>query len=224
MSTEPTFPQLISEAIDSRQAEIYTALPGEVVTYDPATRTCTARVAVKRPIPDEEGEIAYESHPDIPNVPVYFPRSSTFEIAFDLAPGDGLLLIFSGLSPTEWRATGLAPSEPGDVRTHSPAYPIALAGWFPTTKPSTALPGDPSIGRPLPDLARLSFTPNVAKVGAGSDFVAMAARVATELAAIRAAFNAHVHTGVTTGPGSSGPPETPMSASGSVASTNLKAV
>jgi hypothetical protein len=56
----------------------------------------------------------------------------------------------------------------------------------------------------------------------GSDFVALAASVASELEAIQTALNTHTHTGVTTGPGSTG-----TSASGytpgDVAATKVKA-
>lgn len=57
-----------------------------------------------------------------------------------------------------------------------------------------------------------------------TDFVALATLVATQLTAIKTAFDAHVHTGVLTGGASSGPPAAPMPTPGSVAATKVKAV
>ena len=58
---------------------------------------------------------------------------------------------------------------------------------------------------------------------AASNFVALANLVLDRLTAIQTTFNAHVHTGVTTGGGSSGAPATPMAAPASVAAGKVKA-
>ncbi len=55
------------------------------------------------------------------------------------------------------------------------------------------------------------------------DFVAMAGKVLTELQSIKTDFDTHVHTGVTTGAGSSGAPATPLPVPSSVASSTIKA-
>lgn len=221
---EPTPTELLRAAIESRMADVYTALPAVVVSYDDATKTCSARLAIKRPIQDEEGEITYETFPDVLNVPVMFPRSTAFALNYPLTPGDGLLLVFSGLSPAEWRATGNVPSAPGDVRRHAPAYCVALPGWFPDSVPSLAT--GTSIGPAPPDLARLSWDPNVAKFGVGSDFVAMAAQVLVQLSALKAAIISAAAAEV--GAGGTGGMTALVAALGgtwpaAVASTNLKA-
>lgn len=57
----------------------------------------------------------------------------------------------------------------------------------------------------------------------GADHVGLAAKIDAVVAAIVIAFNAHVHTGVTVGVASSGPPATPLNAQPSVAATKTKA-
>lgn len=72
---------------------------------------------------------------------------------------------------------------------------------------------DPGVG----DLSSL-------KLGAtASEYVALAQKVDTALADFRTWANAHVHTGVTTGGGSSGPPGTPLGSAASVAAAKVKA-
>jgi hypothetical protein len=56
-----------------------------------------------------------------------------------------------------------------------------------------------------------------------TQFVALANLVDARLSAIVTAFNAHVHTGVTTGPGSTGTTATPLGAQATVAATVGKA-
>jgi len=58
------------------------------------------------------------------------------------------------------------------------------------------------------------------KLGSGADFVALAAKVLTELNAIKTWADVHVHP---TGMGPSGPPATPMTQPGSVAASKVKA-
>lgn len=57
------------------------------------------------------------------------------------------------------------------------------------------------------------------KVNGASDFVALAQKVATELAAIKTWADVHIHP---TGVGPSGPPAAPLPAAGSTACTKLK--
>ncbi len=59
----------------------------------------------------------------------------------------------------------------------------------------------------------------VFKVNGASDFVALAGLVATELEAIKTAYDAHVHP---TGVGPSGPPAAPLTAPSSTACTKIK--
>jgi hypothetical protein len=169
---EPVLPELIRRALDSRLADVWTAAPGIVVDYSAATQTATVRLGVNRTIPDADGEIAAEELPPIPNVPVQWPRTSTFSITSRLASGDTVLLVFNRQAPTEWRRTGEV-STPADQRLHGIGYPVAIPGYLPN--PTEILDTDDSIG--MPGALRVHFTPETVKVGDGTDFVAMTAKV-----------------------------------------------
>lgn len=183
--TAPELQELIREAISASLLDVHVALPGIVQSYDSAKQTCSVLPAVKRPVGNDDGEQEGEALPVIPNVPVLFPRAGAFSLTYALAKGDGVLLVFNHFSPSGYRSTG-TPSDPGDLRQHGPGYPVALPGWFPDASPSPDT--DRSIG--VPGGLRLHFSSNAISAGGGSDFVAMAAKVAADLSALKAAISA----------------------------------
>lgn len=203
--------ELVERAIASRLEAVNTCEPGIVVDYDPAKRTATVQPALNLPTLDTDGEITEETIPPIQNVPVAWPRSSTFSITSTLVKGDTVLLVYNARSPTGWRTTGEI-STPQDLRLHG-RYPVAIPGYCPDTvaNPDT----DDSIG--TPGGLRIHFTPSAVKVGAGANFTALANLVATELGKIATSFTSFI-------PGSGGASfGTPYTAAGPVASSNLKA-
>lgn len=198
IDTTPSEVEIIREAIAAQIDNVWTMLPAVVVDYDDASQTCTARLVCQRPIQDELGEVVYEEIPPIPNVPVQFPRCAGFELRFKLAPGDGLALVFSKWSFAEWRSGAKIPAKPGDTRSGSPGYPVALPGLFPSAAASAALGAN--LGRLGPvdgdtdGGATITFAPDGVKVGAGTWPVALAQQLSQALLgidlAIQAAFTA----------------------------------
>ncbi len=134
MSLEPTWQEIISEAIDSRLLELHTAIPGKVVSYDADTQTAEVTPVVQRAEPREDGGNTLTPLPSIPNVPVQWPRGGGYALHFPLAADDHVLLVFSEAAIGHWRASGeLAP--PGDLRRHSLGYPVAIPGISPESAP-----------------------------------------------------------------------------------------
>lgn len=207
--------ELIKAALESRLLDVHVAIPGIVRAYDASTETCTVEVVTLRPLDTDDGDVVHEAVRPIQNVPVGFWGGTHLNAKFDLAEGDTVLLVFSEWSFARWRESGQV-SEPGDLRQHSPAYPVALPWWRPNGRPGADAAD--SIGRP--GGLRLRFGASAIGVGGLADFVALAAKVDARLDALEQAFNTHTHpvsgslAGVTTElvtPGSS------------TASTNLKA-
>jgi hypothetical protein len=211
----PTDAELIRRALDSRMADVFTALPGVVESFDDAAKTADVRVALHRVLPDDEGTLGAEELPVLKGVPVLFPRSANFRLAFRLAAGDGVLLVFSKWATGEWRATG-NPSAPGDLREHSVASPVAIPGWFPDTSPMGATgeqmgkPGGPAI----------HFGLTTISVGGGSHAVALADAVEARLQALELFAATHVHLSSTPGNATSTAPFTADTSD--VASSALK--
>lgn len=218
MPLAPDLSEVLDDVITSRLADVHTAIPGTIKTYDAAKQTAEVIIQVRAATPSQDGDTVAEEHPVIPNVPVQWPRGGGYALHFPLAPGDHVLLVFSEAAIGHWRATGQV-ADPGDLRRHSLAYPIAIPGIAPESSPI----GDAPAG-----MAVLNVGSGVFRVGGPSaEFVALANLVKARLDAIQAAFDAHTHPvpGVTPGPGAVVTAPTPgaIGPLAPVASSTLKA-
>lgn len=141
--TSISLAELLSRAHESRLADVWTALPGKIITYDPATTTADVQPVIKRPVPTEDESLTHEDLPIIPNVLIAFPRGTggAFCITWPLVPGDHVMLVFTTLPMGQWRTKGV-PTEPGDVRLHGLGSCMAYPGIGPDVEvlPSAVLP------------------------------------------------------------------------------------
>lgn len=225
---EPGWAEVTRRALENRLHDLHVALPGQVVVYVPATQTADVLPMVRRVVArdDPREDPIKEDLPIIRGVPVQFSSGGAlqFSIHFPLIPGDTGMLLFSEASFAQWRATGKL-SDPGDLRRHGISYPVFIPGVRPSTKP---IPGASAtaatMGNASPSPSLIEFGATDLKLGrSATDFVALASLVEARLTAIEAILNGHVHTGVTTGPGSSGPLATPLVPGGPVTATVVKA-
>lgn len=183
--------ELFRVAIDSRVDDIIVARPGKIVAYDETTNTAFVKPMIKRALFDDNNERTYEELPDIPFVPVIWPRAGKFVLSLPLEEGDPVLLLFVDVSMAEWRATGDL-SEPTDARRHSVGWPVAIPGLYPDTQTmgdGAARKTNVIFGRHDGD-ARIEISAEEIKIGrSASDFVALAAKVDAALAKITDAFS-----------------------------------
>ena len=134
------------EALDRwfqhRMLDVHTAIPCEVIEYDAAAQTVTARPQVKRYVLNAEGARTAEDLPDLYGVPVAFPRAGGFHMSFPLAAGDYVLVLFSEEPTQAWRSKARQVA-PGFLDRHGLNGPFALPCGFPDAqKLSTAPPTD----------------------------------------------------------------------------------
>lgn len=219
MPLNPDLGEVIEGLIASHLLELHTAIPGAIKTYDAAKQTAEVIIQVRSAVPAEDGSIVAEEPPVIPNVPVQWPRGGGYALHFPLKPGDHVLLVFSEAAIGHWRASGQV-ADPGDLRRHSIAYPVAIPGIAPDSRPLTDAPTDEAV---------LTVGDGVFRVGgASAEMVALANLVQQALDKIQQKFDAHTH--VVTGTLPVGPvaavatPTTSLIATlGPVAATKLKA-
>lgn len=118
-----TLEQVIDEAITSRLQNVWTALPGVVVSWS------TSGTASVQPFPGVliNGEL--QPLPVLTNVPVAYPAGAGGSVTYPLEAGDKVILIFSSSPLALWRDTG-DEADPFDVRRHdlSDAWCIPVAG------------------------------------------------------------------------------------------------
>jgi len=119
--------ETIETHLDGRQAQIHTALPGRIVSYNPATMTASVQVAIQAVRQKTDGVLeAMDIHP-IGDVPVHFPGGGGHTITFPVAAGDECLVIFSERNIDNWFAQG-GVQLPGDYRMHDMSDAFVLVG------------------------------------------------------------------------------------------------
>lgn len=176
--------ELIEGAIASQLLDLHTAIPGKVKSYDAAKQTAEVIIQVRAATPAEDGSTVAEEPPVIPNVPVQWPRGGGFALHFPLAAGDHVLLVFSEAAIGHWRASGQV-ADPGDLRRHSLAYPVAIPGIAPDAGVLTDAPaGEGVVNVPAGKVLRIG--------GGEADFVALSAKVDANFKAIKDMFTTWV--------------------------------
>lgn len=129
----PSMAEVLKQAMESRLADVHTALPGTITKYDAAKQQCDVQPNIQRKY--VTGELV--NIPVIPNVPVVFPRSQKAFVSFPLVAGDQVLLIFSERSLDRWLVSG-GQVDPADPRKHHLTDAVAIPGLYPFSKPVTA--------------------------------------------------------------------------------------
>jgi hypothetical protein len=131
VADRPTLPEVLRTWLEAQQAEIHTALPGKVKSYDPDTQTADIVPVIKQATPRKDGSVDETALSVIPNVRVLWPRAGGAYLHLPMAAGDYVLLVFNEAAIGHWRDTGQVPSPPGDLSRHSLSYPYAIPGGWP---------------------------------------------------------------------------------------------
>lgn len=210
--------------LDSRIANVYTAMPGEIVSYDREKQVADVRPVVRRLIPNiaDEADDIPEDLPVIPSVPVQWLRAGGFYLHAPLAAGDGVLLVICHSDFAGWRRTGEV-SDPGDQRLHSLAHAVAIPGLESALNVLGETASDALVfGKE--GAAQVRLTATRMEVDGSSDAAALASKVdqlATAFNNAVTAFNAHIHPAGTPNTGSPATPQVSYSG-GASASAKLK--
>lgn len=114
-------------ALDARQSDMWTGLPGIIVSYDPTKQTAQVKPAIQVSARQEDGSSKIVSLPLIPDVPVEFPSGGGFTLTFPIAPGDECWLAFSARSIDQWYISGEVQA-PTDLRSHNITDAVAFVG------------------------------------------------------------------------------------------------
>lgn len=216
MARNVSLGEVIQRAQESRVADIWTAIPAVVQSYDPTTRTADLRPLTLRPVRNvDTEEIEHEELPILPSVPVAFPGAKGFRIEFPIDPGTTGIVVFLTLSAAKWRtgaADGTTPAEPGDQRLHHPGNGVFLPGLLPDTATT-----------PATSVAALTITAAEIRLGdeTAPDTAARASTTNARLDALESFMSSHVHH-VAAAPGDSDAAAGFSAGGGDVASPTIK--
>lgn len=129
--------------VDSKLKQVFTMIPGEVLSYDVDTQSADVQPLVQQGFTREDGSRGARDLPPVLGAHVMF-----LGMTFPVEKGDGVALIFSQASLDTWGATG-GKVDPKDDRHHDPSDAIAIPGLnsFKTPNPQVAdgawiIPGD----------------------------------------------------------------------------------
>lgn len=123
-------------AMDGKQAEMWTALPGIVTGYNPGAMTVSVQPAVNGSVTDESGNAASVSLPQLVDVPVCFPTGGGFTLTFPVKSGDECIVVFSSRCIDGWWQSG-GGQPPAEPRMHDLSDGMAIMGLRSQSRPLT---------------------------------------------------------------------------------------
>lgn len=110
------------EAIRHALLDVHTCLPGIITSFNPESQTATVKIALKKNLNGVISEV-----PELPEVPVVFPRGGGYVLTFPIQPGDGCMVHFSERSIDNWYLDG-GMADPGDNRMFDLSDAICVPG------------------------------------------------------------------------------------------------
>ncbi|HDR9022687.1 TPA: hypothetical protein QDB09_003241 [Burkholderia vietnamiensis] len=111
-----------------QRSEIWTALPAEIQSFDPAAMTCSVQPAIKVQARGPSGTIQSVALPLLVDCPVQFPAGGDCTLTFPVAPGDECLVVFASRCIDAWWQSG-GVQEQAELRMHDLSDGFALLGF-----------------------------------------------------------------------------------------------
>lgn len=119
-------------AINGALNNVWTALPGVVVSVNLEAQTVAVQPTVQGTITDKEGNVSDINLPVLPDVPIVWPRAGGFALTFPVKPEDEVLVVFASRCIDAWWQEGTV-SPAMEARTHDLSDGFAILA--PTSQP-----------------------------------------------------------------------------------------
>jgi hypothetical protein len=116
-------------ALQGWQADMWTALPAVVQSFDAAAKTAVVQVAIRMRLTSPiDGSQTWVDIKPIADCPVYFPSGGGYTLTFPLAKGDECLLVFSSRCIDAWWQNGGTENIQNMMRMHDLSDGFVFAG------------------------------------------------------------------------------------------------
>ena len=119
-------------AMESQQAQIWTALPGVVAAVNLAAQTLSVQPTVQGSVASPNGAKQLVNLPLLVDVPIVWPRAGGFALTFPIAAGDEVLVVFASRCIDSWWQSG-GVGAPAEARMHDLSDGFAILA--PTSQP-----------------------------------------------------------------------------------------
>lgn len=133
--------EIIRAAVEARQAEMWTALPGVVEEVDFQKQTMKVRPAIKSVQRKSDGSTENVELPMLQDVPIMFPSGGGMTMTFPIKKGDGVLVHFSS-RPIDTHMQSDGVQNQIDARMHSLSDGFAMVGYRPEPRKLKNVPSD----------------------------------------------------------------------------------
>jgi hypothetical protein len=97
----------VQAAMTGERADLWSAMPGIIESFNPATMTCEVQVSIQVQFTSpEDGSVSWLTIPLCVDCPVIFPSGGGCTLTFPIAQGDECLLIFASRCIDSWWQQG----------------------------------------------------------------------------------------------------------------------
>lgn len=125
----PSFQEMLGNSFDFHMADIYTSIPGIVVSVDNlADQRITVQPAIN--MRSEDG-VAVTERPPILNVPLHMPVTKQGGLTYPISVGTPVFLMFSMRGLQNWKRSNGYPTTPSDTRKFDIRDCVAIPGIYP---------------------------------------------------------------------------------------------
>lgn len=121
--------EALRQVLDGHQANVWTALPGIIESFDANAVTCVVQPAIKAQVRAPDGSTQWIALPLLLDCPVVFPRGGGCTLTFPIAQGDECLVIFASRCIDAWWTAGDVQVQ-SEMRMHDLSDGFCLPGPF----------------------------------------------------------------------------------------------
>ena len=127
-------------AFHAKQANIWTALPGIIQSFNPVNKTCVVQPAIMAKYFPLNAPAVNIALPLLLDCPVHFPAGGGCTLTFPLIKGDECLVVFSSRCIDAWYSSGKV-SPQSEMRMHDLSDGFVIAGFssLPNVIPNISL-------------------------------------------------------------------------------------
>lgn len=155
------FDASLIEALEGWQADIHTAYPAVINSFDDVAETCSCTLTVQAQVTDQNENTTWVTVTPLVDVPVHFPSGGGYTLTFPVSKGDECLVVLSSRCiDAWWQSSG--PQPQADLRMHDLSDGFAFVGF--RSQPRVLSPSIAATGAQLRSDDGATFV----EVGAGT--------------------------------------------------------